>query len=727
MKRLNRDMKCGDIWNNGLTWIVIVAIFLAFVAVAVAVPVALNQQGRHPVLRKRDSSTCVGGEEWEAETQMCAPRFHAPLAFEASIMDGSHSACGPSFYHMMCGNWLSHHTNQNRAFSYAHRRIVKRLVKMVTETNGPLKRFYQSCVSRGTEAAERETRIVYKHMLSRVVEPIRSHADLPRAFGTLARMGYTHPMVLSIEKHPTEARVIPYFGYDNLPEEILNEQSIYRLLVAARGVTSYNMQEEQNMILGVLAISRALRESRTFKMEDVIGFREYVTQSMEYHMRPWSEVHQSWNWDRYFQALSGPSFRLALNQTVWMPDERYFKRLITENLRRFSIPEWRSWITFAILYNSHQIEPDLPNNAYFKKHIGPMGKRHYPSNRIKRSTQEVDCIANTEYMLAGLMAEQYLETYMSNREADRRDVFAIVESLRGALRLEIRNTTWLSVADRLLLESKLNATLIRVMEPNIWRSEPFADSISEDRYDHNMNLVRAYRVERNLAMWHAAAYDQPAWDRNFLATFASPLTEVNAYYSGQSNSITILAGLMQHPFYSAAYGVVSKYAIMGSVIGHELSHMLDHHGLYWDGEGNYHANGIISEDGMRHFYNASDCVIEQYGPAPSGCQREGMVYGNQTVGEDLADLTGIKTSFRAMLLANPSITLGDKQHFFMVLAQAFCESYDQQHICDSVENDVHAVAEFRIDRTLRNLREFHETFQCHPGHEMWRDQVCSVY
>jgi predicted metalloendopeptidase len=166
---------------------------------------------------------------------------------------------------------------------------------------------------------------------------------------------------------------------------------------------------------------------------------------------------------------------------------------------------------------------------------------------------------------------------------------------------------------------------------------------------------------------------------------------------------------------------------MGSVIGHELSHMLDHHGLYWDGQGNYKPDGIISPEGMRQFYNKSDCVIEQYGPAPSGCEREDVSYGNNTVGEDLADLTGIKTAYHAMLLSDPALTLGDRQHFFMVLAQAFCESYDQEHVCDAVLNDVHAIAEFRIDRTFRNLRVFHDTFQCHPGHEMWRNETCVVY
>lgn len=731
--KMNRDMRCGDVWNNGFIIAMIVALIMGLVAVAVALPLTIQPQ--HPAMRKamlkRDRSACAAGEDWESETQLCAPRFHAPLAFEGSIMDGAHTACNASFYHMMCGTWLRQHTNENRAFSYAHRRIVSRLVRMVTERQGPLKRFYDSCMARGTDASHHETFLVFKHLIARIVEPIRSHADLPKAFGTLARMGYTHPFALSIEKHPLEPRVIPLFMYDNFPEDVLNEQSIFQVLFGSRSVTNYNMQQEQNMILSVLSISRAMREVRLFRLDQVDDFKSYVLDWLPRHVMPWSDLSTTWQWDRYFQTMAGPGFRLASNESVWVPDVRYLKRLTTEIIPRFGIPEWKAWLTFSILFNGHQLNPDLPDNVYFKQHDrnGPMGSGHHLASRIRRANGNVSCIVITQHMLPGLIAEQYLETYMPNRAADRADVRVLVEHLRFALRNVVRNTNWLSLEDRTILETKLNKTLVRIVEPDVWQSEPFAQSISSDCYDHNLNLVRAYRVERNLGMWHAAAYEKPAWDRNALATFASPLTSVNAYYSGTSNSITILAGLMQHPFYSADYGKVSKYAIMGSVIGHELSHMFDHHGLYWDGQGNYHPNGIISPEGMRRFYNASDCIIEQYGPAPAGCESEDVSYGNNTSGEDLADLTGIKTALNALIQAEPSLTLGDRQHFFMVLAQAFCETYDQEQLCDSVRNDVHAIAEFRIDRTFRNMVAFHETFQCHPGHEMWRNasDVCIVY
>ncbi len=64
-----------------------------------------------------------------------------------------------------------------------------------------------------------------------------------------------------------------------------------------------------------------------------------------------------------------------------------------------------------------------------------------------------------------------------------------------------------------------------------------------------------------------------------------------------------------------------------------------------------------------------------------------------------------------------------------MLAQAFCESMDQEHRCEAVKEDEHAIAEFRIDRTFRNLPAFQNAFGCHEGQGMYKkaEDVCVVY
>jgi predicted metalloendopeptidase len=244
-------------------------------------------------------------------------------------------------------------------------------------------------------------------------------------------------------------------------------------------------------------------------------------------------------------------------------------------------------------------------------------------------------------------------------------------------------------------------------------------------------------VQRNLALWHK---DTPtAFDRASFAYFTIPLADVNAYYSPSSNTITVLTGILQPPFYSADYGTVSKYAILGSIIGHELAHALDSNGVHWDKDGSFipprsgGSSGLFSAASMREFSARTQCLVEEYSRwKPHNCSSATAAggYGESTLGENIADVTGIALSYKAMTSAGQSSALSDRQYFFLVLSQAFCESWDAAHRCTHVHSDVHAVADFRMDLSAaRNLPAFSEAFGCHAGQAMYKAEgtQCRVY
>ena len=729
-------------------WAFVVFFGVAFVAVAVAIPLALPDA--HPAadirteVVARDSSHCLLGESWDREIGACAPRFKAPLAFSSAIMDNTRTPCDPSFYTMMCGGWMRQHTNENRAFTYAARRVHARIKRLV-HTSQALSAAYTSCIGRTTRAALREAALHYKHSFSRYVDPLRTHADLPRVLGRMARSGLTVPLRLSMERHPLEARVVPYLDYDNVPDELLDEGRLYALMQRTRALTGLNVNQEEHLILGALDVARGLKALRSFHIERVASMHSYISSGrLRHDMLRWGDVPEHWTvrsdsghapvrgWDIWLQELGGAQLRFAQNQTVWMPDAAYVKRLLGGVLKRYTVLQWRSWLTLSVIWNEHLAEPEMPENAYMQRWhaAGPVSVPRASARVVRNETSEEHCVRVAQHLVPGLVARAYLDTYMSNRTQETVQIRDMVTGVLAELRQMVRASTWLSGADRAVLVDKLQHTLVRVAEPNgVWSAEPYAASLDPHRFEHNVAMTRAYRVQRQLELWHAAAREQPQWDREAMARFLSPLTAVNAYYSGPSNTITILAGIMQHPFYNARYGVVSKYAILGSVIGHELSHALDPHGLHWDARGSYALDGILSAAGMMAFHSRVQCVVREYGPAPAECESPAVEYGNTTLGEDLADQTGIRAAYRALRTAHPDLPMGDLQHFFMVLSQAFCESYDQAHRCEAVANDVHATALFRIDRTMRNMPEFHSVMGCGPGHAMWRAEnaTCQVY
>jgi predicted metalloendopeptidase len=715
----------------------------------------------------------LAGEVFDAEANMCGPIFHAPLALDASIMDPNVNACD-SFYGATCGIWRQQHTNANRAFTYAYLVNMERVKKMITQevsTTGvgvgvpptpPLNDFYTSCLAPN----RKETILEYKHAVEVILGGMRTHADLPTVFGRLAQFGYTAPWAFSIERHPTEPRLLPVISLDMFPVAAMSDGQVYQLLADTRDMTNYNILELQQRIQSVLAINRALRDRVS----------AHPTPDGQGLIVPFSTLIQDWNlraytpvrgWNLYFQALDGASLRFLPQQDFWVENVDYINWLLGQGIAAFTIQDWRAYVEFSILYNGNQFEPELVHDVYYKEHDRntrsthklpdhtPVRRRSAAQqkeegeevewearkrvpHRIPRGnttytlTPEQRCLRITHHMLPGIVAKTFMTRYFipSGGDQIKADVRKMLDRMLAAYSSTIDATPWLSPADKLIIHTKMNATLVRVAEPDEWEAEPFAARIARDRYDHNMNLVRRYRVHRNLALWHKDAPN--ALDRNALAFFAIPLTETNAYYSPHTNTITILAGILQPPFYSLRYNEVTKHAILASIIGHELTHMLDHHGLYWDAQGSYVRGGILSSEGMRAFYDRTDCIILEYGPAPGGCEDVNVAYGNATVGEDLADLTGISLSYKAYFYftdVGRAAGLSDKQHFFMVLSQAFCESYDQAHICAAVASDVHAIAEFRIDRTFRNMPAFQEAFHCSEGQNMYKNAggMCRVY
>jgi predicted metalloendopeptidase len=711
-------------------------------------------------------------------------------------MDTSVSVC-ESLYRNTCGKWVDEHANENRAFSYAYNKNQGRLSKLITTattTAGGLNVFYQSCVTAKSAAhpsvVSREASLEYHHLLHVVTENFRSLADLPTALGRLAHLGYTTPFAFSIERHPTEPRMVPLFAAEGFSAAV-DEQVVYLQLNAARLMAGYNVLDIQRRVQAIVRINTVLKRHNTEPIEAITNYKEYMSTKLAQDVVQFADLLAAtpiWSWDDYFNALDGQALRFNHDQLVWVIGRPYMQWFLgigeanaAQGFASFTVEEWRAWIEFSILYNSHQFEPSLPDDVYYKQHdrrgpLGPGGRFYHripreeiPQGSPKRTgtqSASADCVRVTQHMLPGLVARAFLDTYtgsVADRERVYADVTAIVNNVRAAFVDVVQNETpWLAAADRSKAVAKLQAIGVRVGEPpaGSWTAEPFAARLAADRFEHNMNLVRRYRVQRNLALWHKDA--PTAFDRASFAYFTIPLADVNAYYSPSSNTITVLTGILQPPFYSVDYGTVSKYAILGSVVGHELAHALDSNGVYWDKEGSFLPpspprsgggsgssgnNGIFSAASMREFRARTQCLVDEYsrwkphncssaapaavGTTPTASPAAGG-YGESTLGENIADVTGIALSYKAMTSPSggASSALSDRQYFFLVLSQAFCESWDAAHRCAHVHGDVHAVADFRMDLSAaRNLPAFSEAFGCHAGQAMYKAEgtQCRVY
>jgi predicted metalloendopeptidase len=700
----------------------------------------------------RKRRTCKTSENYDPELEMCVPVIHTPNAFDEDILNASTSPCA-SLFNYSCGRWIGEHSNEDRSFTYGYWRNEK-IISKIVKTTISLNKFHKACMNMHTREAEKESYIEYHHAYENLLGKFRTYNDIPIIFGKLQRMGFTSPILFSIQKHPISAKNIPWLSWNGFDKKIVsssNTAGIINVLERTRPINKFTTREIINKVDRISKVLKMLEQHDTDPLEDIVDYEEYLRKGVTQDIVKYSDLPQwnnknnnlGWNW--YFDAIDGMGFKFGPDQEFWVISRPYLKWLVETGVYSLELMDWKAYIEFSLLVNLNSFMPELPSNVYFRdwdirgplafEERGASGFAHHlrPENAMFSTEiqpkSEQECTELTAHMLPGLVAREFLVRAFGNTELKnkiRSEVRQMTTTILQIYSDLIQTNDWLSESAKRIMTEKVQNVLIRVAEPDEWSAEPFEELIAEDRHEHNMNLVRKYRVFRDIQLWHK---DRPDYlDRNALAFFATPLSSVNAYYSGPTNTITILAGILQPPFYKFEFNLLTKYAILGSIIGHELGHLLDYNGLHWDKDGTMKLDAIIDSESMKIFNQRAGLVIKEHNKSPDECNMTD--YGNATLNENIADLIGIKLSYNAYFGKTQEgrhASLQDRQNFFLIYAQTWCSVFDATAKCKRVKTDVHSLPEYRVDRTFRNIPEFRNVFQCKKGDAMFNEKDVVVY
>jgi len=683
-------------------WVLLIGAVITFVVLALTVSPSTNTLSERIKVRKQVVQ-CTQDELFDDQLSMCAPIINTPIPILDSMVDHGVSRCH-SFYHHMCGNWIKNHTNEDRAFTYVYVKNQKEAAKLIQDTaSGPVYKFYRSCLDTLVYKQHRQqTNRQIQHVTEYILDALQTHADLPVVFARLAKYGYNGVFSITIEPHPTEPRMIPLFRPDTVPghvSDLTKQLNMWHLNTDTADDDSY-----------VDYVKKGKFHAHTASMKYLIDLA-----------RPNENF-----WRQFLRELNGVSALendLILNdghQDVWILDKQYFEHLFA-NLDKVSLEQWRDFVQASITYNTHEFMPVVPSDSYFRLHEKNPVRHltHITKHTDKERFTEAECIRVTQRLLPGLVAQDFLARFMPKHERIREKVTKMVENLRTAFVHLIHETEWLSPETRAASIEKIQSIIVRAVHPNTWETEPFAGRITMDGYLRNLNMIRRYRAQRNFELW---LLSRAKLDRDIIQRFGAPLTTVNAYYSPVTNTITVFAGIVQEPFYSEAYADVALYATLGMICGHELSHALDPMGREFD------KNGSIrqwwGDKDIAAFRKKAECVVREYDP-PHGC--ENAHYGEQTLGEDIADITGLALAWRAFKMAHPESSVREEQQFFKIFTQMWAESFDQEHLCGRVSSDVHAIAEYRVDKTLQQFPDFAKIFHCSAQTEMYSPHPCQIY
>jgi putative endopeptidase len=203
----------------------------------------------------------------------------------------------------------------------------------------------------------------------------------------------------------------------------------------------------------------------------------------------------------------------------------------------------------------------------------------------------------------------------------------------------------------------------------------------------------------------------------------SPQT-VNAYYNPQQNEIVFPAAILQPPFFDPNADDAVNFGGIGAVIGHEMIHGYDDQGSRFGATGNFEV-WWTPKDAER-FAERTKKLVEQFSAFQAFAGEGGMVNGNLTLGENIADLGGLAVAYDAMKAAtagSPDPMKDGKtrdQRFFLGWASVWRRKFTPDELKVRVATDAHAPAGFRAIGAPSNLPAFQTAFQCTDTQPMVR-------
>jgi putative endopeptidase len=307
------------------------------------------------------------------------------------------------------------------------------------------------------------------------------------------------------------------------------------------------------------------------------------------------------------------------------------------------------------------------------------------------------------------IGQVYVERYFPAE--DKKSMQALVANLLEAFRVGIVDLQWMGEQTKQRAEEKRARMDTKIGYPDKWRDYSGLEIRADDPLG---NLRRAHAFEYRFQL---AKLDRPIDREEWEMT---PQT-VNAYNEPFKNEIVFPAAFLQPPNFNMSADPAVNYGAIGYVIGHEIGHAFDDKGRAFDAFGKL--NDWWTADDAAHYEKAAARLVDQY---DAFSPVEGMhINGKLTLGENIADLTGITIAYRAYHASlggreAPVIDgMSGDQRFFYGFAQANRGVMREAFLRSMLVSDPHSPSEFRVLGVLRNFTPFYEAFDVREGDGMY--------
>ena len=646
----------------------------------------------------------------------------AEVGIDASWLDRSADPC-EDMYRFACGGFLDHAEIPPDLASWRPATQLRKSNEdflhdtLEKARSGPvgdpalarLGAFYASCMD---EAAIEEAGLRPVRPLLDAIARIRDRRTLHEAIFSLHRAGVTSFFVLfGAQDLKDSQRVIGWLDQSGLglPERDYYLAADARSAELRQGYLAHVARMFELAGDRPAAAARAAREVMRLETELARISRPIVERRDS--LRTYHKIDRAgvlatattFPWDRYFAGLGVPDLQ---DINVTSPE---FLAALGALLAAERPASWKPYLRSQVL-------------ATFAPALGKaMVQEDFALRRILTGQAELEprwktCVRATDGALGELLAQPYIAARYPERA--RAMTLELIERIRAAMHDDLATLPWMDSATRAAAHAKLDKMRNVIGYPATPKAYDFA--ISKNEYGENVVASSTYEVRRSLRKI-GRPVDPEDWQM-------SPVT-VNAFYDPSRNSMNFPAGILQPPFFSERHAAAVNYGGIGSTIGHELTHGFDDDGAKYDADGNLH--DWWSASSQREFKARTRCVIEQYDryePLPGL-----KVNGSLTVGENIADIGGLKLAFAAYRAARagqvPLVADGftEDQLFFMGHAQGWCDKTRPEIVEMNLKSDPHTPRRFRVNGAVSDNPDFAAAFSCTAGVPMSPKRRCEVW
>lgn len=587
------------------------------------------------------------------------------------------------------------------------REDIRQIVAEAVETTGAefgserqqIGDFYRSFMN--TEVIEARGLEPLQPLLEEIAS-LENYQDLSAFFGRAGQRGIRTPLAFYVSNDVKQPdRYITYFSHSGLG---LPDRDYYLSDTHQRTREAYKQHIATMLDLAEQRNGKAAAQN-ILTIETAIAQRHWPRAQLRdrertYNKFPASELTSSdgaWSWRAYFQSAG---LEKADEVILAVPD---FFAALDPLLQEFSLTQWQDYLRWHTLSAYAPVLPEPLDQESFRFYGQVLRGMQTQEERWKRA---IDLLNG---YLGDPLGKLYVERHFSPDSKLRME--QLVENLREAYRQSILELDWMTDATKIKAIEKLEKFNPKIGYPDKWRDFSGLKVVADDAFG-NYRRANVFHYHLDVAKL-GQPVDRDEW-------FMNPQT-VNAYYNPGLNEIVFPAAILQPPFFNPAADDAVNYGAIGAVIGHEMGHGFDDQGSRSDGDGLL-INWWTDED-LAEFRRRTERLVTQYS---SYTVLDGVnLNGELTQGENIGDLGGLTVAYKAYTL---SLDGGEApvldgftgpQRFFLGWGQVWASKYRDAELRRRVLTDPHSPPEFRVNGVVRNMPEFHSTFDVQPGDGMY--------